>query len=251
MGSYDIYLTKRHPAWMKRIFNRYNSHILQFLLSILPRHKPLRILEVGPGKGYFYDSVRGASRHINYSAVDRNVAMLKHLKIKTTYQTSLPKLPPFRTKFDIIYAAYVIEHLHNGDELWEFIGNCRKNIAKGGIIVFLAPNAQSQKMEFWNADYTHMYATTKRNVAMAFSDHGIRNLNIYPVTDAGLYLTNTSALWGPIKTLSRIALFWYNYRWANILAGFFVKTRDYDMENWFYRLYCFLQAESLLFIARP
>src|SRR5260221_7298914 len=169
---YDLFLNKAHPSWVQNFFSRYNRNIVSVLLSKLDKTK-ISILEIGPGKGYFYQAIREHKVPISYTALDQNENILKHVGAPSVYVGSAPNLPKFKKKFDIIYIAYVIEHLQDGRMVYELIQNCQKYVNPEGVIVFLVPDAMRQGMEFWNSDYTHSYPTSKRNVAMAFFDSGI------------------------------------------------------------------------------
>lgn len=249
MQLYDIFLTKVHPRWIQSILARFNRNILAYLLTFFKTDKNLSILEIGPGKGYFYQATR-AFPHIQYFAFDRNIHMLKKLRISRIFHGEAPKLVNFKRKFHIIYIAYVIEHLQNGEAVYDLIRNCKKYLYPSGIIVMLAPNALAQGFEFWNGDYTHTCLTTKRNVAMAFYDNGMKELTILDVNDAAIWMTSTWYLWRWILKICHILLFFYNYHVANTLLSPFYKKEEYELDNILYRLYLFFQASNFLVIAQ-
>jgi Methyltransferase domain len=247
MSYYDIFYKNEHSPLMGRIMLSLNRSLLTFLLARAGKQGELSVLEIGPGKGYFYRACADVQR-VCYSAVDRNWLMLSQLGIQNVYEAECPQLPDFPSKFDIIYAAFVIEHLKSGQEIYSLIYNCQKNLAPGGMIVFQCPDVLGQKGEFWNMDYTHLYPTTKRNVAMAFYENGIQDVRIIPIS--GL-LTNPH-LFSPLayRLLHLFTLF-YDYRVASFLARPFYRKQTFELDNVFYRLYCFAKQETLLVIARP
>ncbi|OGG03872.1 hypothetical protein A2W14_05015 [Candidatus Gottesmanbacteria bacterium RBG_16_37_8] len=250
MSFYDFYYYKSHPDWLNNLFIRYNQNILFHLLSFFPDRKQINLLELGPGKGYFYEACQKWDKKISYHAFDRNDLILKSLNIKSVFKGKAPNLPLFKKKFDIIFSAYLIEHLKSGEEVFELIRKCKKNLSPGGLIVFLAPDALSLKMEFWNMDYTHSFPTTKRNVAMAFYDNQLSDLNIHDYYDFTLWLTNKSNLWPICSFLIRITMIFYDYRLFNFLMLFSFRKTINRPENWFYRLFCFTKVKNLMFIAR-
>ncbi|MBI3342887.1 methyltransferase domain-containing protein, partial [Candidatus Gottesmanbacteria bacterium] len=233
MQLYDIFLTKVHPRWIQSILARFNRNILAYLLTFFKTDKNLSILEIGPGKGYFYQATR-AFPHIQYFAFDRNIHMLKKLRISRIFHGEAPKLVNLKQKFHIIYIAYVIEHLQNGEAVYELIRNCKKYLYPSGIIVMLAPNALTQGLDFWNEDYTHVYPTTKRNVAMAFYDNGIDDVLIHDFNDAAMWMTRRWYLWKWILGACRMLFVFYNYHLATALLSPFYKKEEYALDNIFY-----------------
>ena len=248
---YDWFITKKHPKYIQSILARSNKNILEHLLTFFKANQTLSILEIGPGKGYFYQATRRFRSRIAYHAFDRNKVMLKNLGISKIYHGEASKLVHFKKKFHIIYAAYVIEHLKDGIAVFEMIKNCKKYLHKDGIIVFIAPNTITQGMEFWNSDYTHTYPTTKRNVSMAFHDNGITDISIFEFNDMALWLTGDSGLWIWIVRVCQILFFFYNYRITHMIFSFIYTKKEYDLDSALFRLYLFSKAQNLMFIARP
>ncbi|EKD23991.1 MAG: type 11 methyltransferase [uncultured bacterium] len=242
---YDLFLTHEHSRLIASILTRFNSNILSYLLTYFRKNQSLSILEIGPGKGYFYRATRKYPR-ITYYAFDRNITILKNLHITRIYLGEAPKLINFKKKFHVIYIAYVIEHLQDGVAVYELIKNCKKYLYPGSIIVMLAPNTMSQGMEFWNEDYTHTYPTTKRNVAMAFADNGMTDLTVLDFNDMALWLASNPVLWKWIAVTCKIIFYFFNYRAFHLLTN----QKEYDLNSFFYRLYLFCKAQNILFVAR-
>lgn len=248
--QYDIFLNKSHPSWLKNVFRRYNENILKLLFSYFPSVNKLSILEIGPGKGYFYQATRSYGKRIAYSALDRSKSILEHLGIRSTILGTAPKIPATNRKFDIIYAAYLIEHLKNGEEIYELIKNCKKNLRAKGIIVFIAPDVLSQKFEFYAADYTHGYPVTKRAVAMAFADNGLKDVDIYDFLDVGPWLSHKPVIWIWSLLFIKTIMVFYNYHFASIIFSFLAGKKSYIYDNWFYKLYGFTKVKNIIFIGK-
>jgi len=249
MQLYDIFYTNIHPRWIQSILTRFNRNILSYIVTFFETDKKLSLLEIGPGKGYFYQATRSIPQ-IEYSAFDRNIQMLQKLHISRMYRGEAPKLVNFKRKFHIIYISYVIEHLQNGEAVYELIRNCKKYLYPSGIIVMLAPNALSQGLDFWNEDYTHVYPTTKRNVAMAFYDNGMQDLKVLDFNDAALWVTSNWKIWIWIVFFSQILFYFYNYHFIITLLSPLYKKQEYELDNILHRLYLFVKAKNLMFIAR-
>ena len=246
---YDIFLHKAQPGWMRQILLKSNQNIIDFLLKLLPQ-KSLSILEIGPGKGYFYDALKTKIMSFSYSALDKNINILKQLKIPTIYQSDLPDLPVMKNKYDLIYLAYVVEHLKNGTEYFHLIKNCRKNLKLDGLIVLLMPNATLNGMEFWDMDYTHMFPPTKRGIYMGFADNGFTNIDVYEYNDLALWLTGNPIFWPWILRFCRILFFWYDYRFFSVFFSFIYKVPDYYLTNIFFRFYIFVKSAGIFAAAK-
>ena len=246
MKTYDIFFQNHHPLWADRLLVWCNKTLFSFLRRQVLSRGPIRVLEIGPGKGYFYRASQ-SSEGISYVATDRNTSFQTAFPDVEFHQGSVPSLPADIGTFDMIYAAYVIEHLADGLTLAEFAKNCAEHLREGGVLVVTCPDALKQQFEFFNMDYTHRYPTTERNVTMALSDSGFVSTRIYPIS--GL-LTLPGFYVRPVFWLLRISMFWYHHRWMQFLFGWLVRVPLSSLQNPFYRFYCLAKQENLLFIAK-
>jgi SAM-dependent methyltransferase len=256
MAFYNVFLNNSHGEGTQKLLVKYNINILKYLIRQI-ESKEISLLEIGVGKGYFklaVDKVNEDGNYkIKYTAMDRNEDMLKNLETYTApfdgcavgNCPEMKELPD--KKYDIIYSSFLIEHLNNGHELYTMIENCKKHLNPNGIIVFLAPDAMKQKFEFYNIDYTHIYPTTKRNVSMAFYDNDLYNINIIPLNGICTYKNFNIKF---IYLVHRFFACLYSYRFWSCLLSLFYRRKLWDLNHFFYRLYCFAKEENLMFIAK-
>lgn len=248
MAYYDNFVRHAHPRWAKRLLVRFNRQVLGYILRGFPGRKKLSVLEIGPGKGYFYEATRSVrGERMEYFCCDQNAVALKQFPTESAFQASVPPLPETGRSFDIIYAAYVIEHLANGKQVYDLVQSCRENLNSGGVLVLLAPDSRSQGFEFWNMDYTHSYPTTMRNVAMILRENGFSEISILPIN--GLLAVPGFERW-PVYQAIRVFFFLYDYRVFQALFGWVFRKRVYDLDNPFYQLFCFAKQRNLMFIAQ-
>lgn len=254
MGVYDIFLKNSHPKVISEWMVKNNQILLEYLSGYFPKNKKhIRLLEVGPGKGYLKDAVfrnnqkrGGGQKIIDYYAADRNEAMLEnlHLDREHVMLSGLLDLQSER-KFDIIFVGYVIEHLPDGIALYHALENLKQMLKENGILVLLFPDCMKLGMEFYNIDYTHTLPTTKRNVSQAVLDCGMRVRKAVDIR--GILF--------PRKVESRLqyllrsaCMKFYSYKLCGVLTGFLYKVPVWDLRNVFWKAFGLLKEPNVLFI---
>lgn len=245
MPNYDIFFDNEHPKWAQKFLVSMNTNVVKHLFHVgIPKNA--RILEVGPGKGYFYQAVQKFPT-LRYSACDQNPRFSEFFPEQNFIQASVPPLPVFTEKFDVIYAAYIVEHLTSGAEVQKFVVSCKEQLAPGGLLVLLCPDALRQKIEFWNMDYTHIYPTTKRNMAMIVQDAGLSLKAMKHVNG----LLTLPGFGNPLVSWSiRVLLAPYWYPLWHFLFGWIFKKPLYSLQNPFYQLYCLVKQANIFLIAK-
>lgn len=256
-GLYNIFLNNSHTSWQEKLLIHFNQNVIEYALKDFDngKKKTIDVLELGVGKGYFAQACRlyneKNTKKIKYHAFDRNIDMLKNLsKIDPqieTHRGELPGLSIKNKKYDIVYCAFVVEHLKNGLEAYELINNIKKHLNDGGLIVFFTPNALSQRFEFYNIDYTHTFPTTSRNVTMAFNDCNITDVKALKINGLCTYKGFSNPV---IRRLHKVIFKLYSYRLFSYLAAPFYRVPLYSLSNFFYRVFCLFKEENLMFIAK-
>lgn len=256
-GLYNVFLNNSHSTRQEKILTNYNYQVFEHIVEkIKTNKKKLEVLELGVGKGYFAKACHMFSQKnditIKYSAFDRNEDMLKNLSnidhsIKT-YSGELPNLKiKTNKKFDIVYCAFVVEHLNSGLEVYGLINNIKKVLNKNGMIVFFTPNALKQGYEFYNIDYTHQYPTTARNLTMAFKDCEINQIECLKINGLCTYKHFDNPF---VHALHKFIFLFYSYRLFSFLFWPIYRVPLYNLDNFFYKVFCFLKEENLMFMAK-
>lgn len=146
MAYNDNFVRHSHPRWAQRLLIRFNGQVLRFILRVLKK-KEASVLEIGPGKGYFYAAVKRVHGDlIEYFCCAQNAVALEQFPSENTFQASVPPLPKTGRSFDVIYAAYVIEHLSSGKQVYDLVRSCRENLNPGGILYYLPPTAEARSL---------------------------------------------------------------------------------------------------------
>jgi predicted TPR repeat methyltransferase len=235
MPLYDSFLEnmEKLPPCVKRLEEFRQHRILNWISkSCVPNHA-VSVLEIGVGTGLFAQCCR--VRGWNYVGVDRNPMLVERLSADfTVVLGSCPPLPDLGAlQADVAYAAFVLEHLQDGEAALAFTEALKEKVRSGGLVVFVVPDALTLGLEFWNLDYTHRFPTSWRNVTHIMREAGLRDVQVIKYCGAG---------WcGWLRRIVRMASVFYYYPfWRWLLRGS-------DLP---YSVYQYIKQDMLCFIAR-
>jgi len=236
MGFYDTYLERlaAAPSLIKRIQHDAVIRLVRCIERSCGGAKERDVLEIGVGDGSFCRAAQ--QRKWNYTGIDRNAAMVKNVGDANVFCAEVPPFPAqiAQKRFDLIYAAFVLEHMENGKAACEFVKESAGHLAGGGSLVLLVPDVLSMQMEFWSVDYTHAFPTTERNVKQIAADCGL--VCQKTVRYRCCFSENKLALF-----LFRVLSWFYKYRFFKSVFGH---------EWFFYGVYQLLNQEILMFVFR-
>ena len=248
MGAYDIFLKSEHNSFIQDMLIRNNTYLVKWLKKKYFNGKDsIKMLEIGPGKGYFYKAVNNVGG-IDYYAADRNENILSNLQLskEKIILGTLPEID-IPEKMDIIFAGYVIEHLPNGIKLYESLQVMKRALNDDGVIVLLFPDAMKLKMELWNIDYTHCFPTTKRNVNECARDCG---LYVDSWTDLNGILFSRKIDNRFINCMRRGLFSLYSYNLFSFLVKPFYRKPLWDLNNVFWRFYVMVKEYNVMFVLK-
>lgn len=248
MALYDLFLENHHPEFIKKYLIASNRNIIKYLLNKIKRNN-ISILEIWPWKWYFYAAVK---KHplIKYSALDRNALILSNLPENIDkYYGELPNIPNniVDKKFDIIYCAYVMEHLNNWETIYMFMKEYKNLLNDWWYLVILTPDCLRQKWEFFNMDYTHKYPTTKRNIYMILKDVWYQHTEIYELN----WILYPKYFYSRFfNFMHKLLLSIISYKFLDFFFWVFLNKKIYDTDNIFYKMYCLIKQENIIFISQ-
>ena len=246
--SYDIFIKNSHSPAIAKLMISLNVNVLNFWLRKYQGKKSADVLEVGPGKGYFFKALEQIGWQGSYTALDRNSLILKNLGIKKVIISELPKIET-KEKFDLVHCAYVLEHLSSYQEVYKTLVNFKQVLTTDGYLLLSVPDFMGQKTEFWNIDYSHTYPTTKRNMVMALIDAGFQEENIEIFEINGL-LTLPHFDSKVAYLLINWLMFFYSYRFFHFWQYLFMRKNVYSLNNFFYRVYCLCKEPNLMIVVK-
>jgi ubiquinone/menaquinone biosynthesis C-methylase UbiE len=130
MALYDRFsdVMKDHGDFVHSMEKKRQERILDWIVPFLKTKDEVRALEVGVGIGLFAVGCR--QRGWSYVGVDRNKKMVSELGGDfSVLEGEVPPLPEMVElgSFDLAYSAFVLEHLADGVQGYEFA--CEMNRA--------------------------------------------------------------------------------------------------------------------------
>lgn len=119
---------------------KYFETLLSFLLKLLPKNKPFRMLDVGSATGVFLSVLK--KHHIAGVGVDVSLDAVSFCKKQglEAYQGTLSMVArqkKWRGRFDAIVACQIIEH---ESDPFTFFTTVKKLLKPNGIVVLTTPN---------------------------------------------------------------------------------------------------------------
>src|SRR5437667_1904640 len=136
------------------------------LLPELASDKPLRILDVGCGRGKYLECF--SSLGYDVVGVDANPAYVAEARVKGFLAySSTEELTATATRFDVIFLSHVVEHL-TPEQLVALIPRLCNMLTPGGCLVIVSPIPGER---FYH-DFTHVRPYLPQSIRHAFGQTG-------------------------------------------------------------------------------
>lgn len=170
---YSNYIDRTPHPRNEKFISRWHARLLSLAIDEIAR--PVRVLEVGPGHGYFAEACRKSGIEYRYCDTSPSV----HRKMSELgfegYLGFVHDLPPSAETggFDLIWMSHVLEHSPTWTDARGMMDAARARLTDGGAVVVISPDVLTWRREFWNVDWSHGYPTSIRNVAQLMSDVGL------------------------------------------------------------------------------
>jgi SAM-dependent methyltransferase len=204
--AYDFYFDRSRPHFVERRIVEKQRRQLELCMNA---HRGVRrVLEIGPGEGWFARAALDAG--LEYVAIEASETGAAHMRSDgfDVHVATTPPLPPGLGQFDLVYMSHVVEHLASPSAVLELLQQVGALLHPGGIVALAYPDARTLGWDFWDCDYTHRWPSTPRRVAQVTSDAGFtttaeyrRCLHLGGFRGAMLRSV-TRAL--PLRTLARV-----------------------------------------------
>jgi len=148
------------------------------LAVIAAGYSPVKILEIGIGKGIFYEKLKNEIPMMEYTGIEASNVLFKEAKKKgiNAIKCFVPPFPPRLEKgsFDLIVMSHVLEHFRDYREVLEVLNGINALLKPNGKLLLFYPCARDYGIDFFDCDYSHSYATTQNRVGDLLFDSGFR-----------------------------------------------------------------------------
>lgn len=173
---YSDYVRREPHPKGATLIRRWHGRLLE--LAMQQTHtKPNRVLEVGPGHGYFAEQ---CSKHgIEYEFCDTSPAVIAKMTDLgfNGYLGQLTEVKDQLNSYDLVWFSHVLEHAPTWLDAREMIAVAQELLNDNGAVIVVSPDVLSWRREFWNVDWSHGYPTSIRNVSQLFSDVGLKDIS--------------------------------------------------------------------------
>lgn len=171
MSFYDNYYQRdKITSFGKFLVTKNNKFYLDLILKLAKKNeKNLKILEIGPGKGYFAQEC--LKQNLKYTAIEGNDFLCKKLEEKgiKVYNKMVPPLM-LKETFDIIFMSHVFEHMENRSQALELIKDCKEHLNNQGLLFIVVPDIRYFKEDFFGCDYTHNFPLSLHSLKQLYID---------------------------------------------------------------------------------
>ena len=163
---YSNYLERVPSSFGKKLLFAWHSRMLK-ITGIKPVDGHRRLLEFGPGHGWFAEVASSAGWQYQFEDISRPVALSMQEKGFTLAS------PDEFNAFDVVWASHVLEHTNSPSDARRLIQEMKLRLRKGGLLVIVSPDFMSWGKHFFDVDATHGYPTTIRTVTQLMKDIGL------------------------------------------------------------------------------
>lgn len=174
MSYYDYYFDTE-PTDLVLAVNRLKNRLIYRAISE-SLDESAGVLELGAGRGFFGFVCQEAGR--DYDGVEAHSAQCRKLAEAglSVKPASVPPIPFEAGRFGLVYASHLLEHLSGPREVFDLFSECHRVLREGGVLAVLFPNYLRMGRVFWDADYTHQFATTEERIRQLLRDTNFRHL---------------------------------------------------------------------------
>jgi len=167
--------------------HRHEYHLFR-LLARFPCDAKLKVLEIGPGSGWFLSYHRPGL--VKY-ALDRDEFFRGQIEKAGAYFSCIDvelldvkALPTDFHGFDLIVINHIIEHIRNVDN---FVGQIGALLNVGGHVYVRTPDIERVGFRFYT-DYTHIRPFSRSSLSQLFRTHGFFPERVGNTSSSLLYL---------------------------------------------------------------
>jgi len=175
-------MTTFYDSFAKRKRTKLGSFLVEKtfekLSKIAAEFSPVKILEIGIGKGIFYKHLKAQIPQMEYIGIEASDTLYEEAKSKdiNAIKCFVPPFPQTLEKgsFDMVIMSHILEHFMNYREVLDVLGEVNNLLKQNGKLLLFYPCALDLGKDFFDCDYSHSYVTTKNRVDNLLLDSGFR-----------------------------------------------------------------------------
>jgi len=172
VGSlYSDYEARKPHKRLEFLIYAWHDRLLWWASNAASISPNSRILEIGPGHGFF--ARQCIKKGYRYQAIDTSPAVVETLRADgiMVELTDLEKWSNSE-KYDVVWLSHVLEHMQNWAMARDLILSVTQKLTQDGIVVVVSPDILSWKQHFWDVDWSHGYQTSIRSCVQLLNDVG-------------------------------------------------------------------------------
>ncbi len=184
---FDGYLTKHlsHVADPFRFRKRTKAHLAYNYMSLLPKNKDARILEIGPGFGEWLELLVAEQKYTHVQAIDvsQEVADFCNniiLGLTSVVEDTQTFLKQHAQSFDVILMFHVLEHIPK-QQIPGLLAALYEALKPNGKLLIEVPNMANPftGLNFRFADFTHEVGFTELSLQYVLQSAHFREISIF------------------------------------------------------------------------
>jgi len=169
-----------YDSFAKRRRNRLGAFLVAKLLRKLSKiaagYSPVKVLEIGVGKGLFYEQLKKDVPQMQYTGIEASDTLYKEAESNgiNAVKCFVPPFPPEleRESFDLVVMINVLEHFRDYREVLGVLNGINDLLKTDGKLLLYVPCSMDWGKEFYDCDYSHSYFITRNRVDNLLSDSG-------------------------------------------------------------------------------
>jgi 2-polyprenyl-3-methyl-5-hydroxy-6-metoxy-1,4-benzoquinol methylase len=160
----------------------YKKYFKKNFITLLPKNKEAKILEIGFGNGFFLEAMQD-NGYNNFTGIEIGAAQYEFVKKNITNKVFLVKdtfkfLKENPEKFDAIVLIEVIEHIPK-QRVIELVKLVNSSLKKKGIVIIKVPNISNPLMlRSRYSDFTHEVGFTKESLYQILHCANFKKINV-------------------------------------------------------------------------
>jgi ubiquinone/menaquinone biosynthesis C-methylase UbiE len=172
---YDSFANQKRNKYGKIIVGK----TFEKLAKTVASYSPITILEVGIGQGIFYEKLKKEIPQMEYTGIEAGDTLYEEAKEKGINVVKC-FVPPFpeeleRGGFDMVVMSHVLEHFIDYREVLEVLTGINGLLKPNGKLLLFHPCARDCGfIDFFDAEYSHSYVTTRNRVDNLLYDSGFQ-----------------------------------------------------------------------------